>query len=94
MDFGVVLTVIGGISTIVGITLTIINFANGRKDKAIQDVKENHQTLIEYRLDKVDEKLDKISGKLDRYESETDEKIDKAIQNHIAIYHNRNRKSE
>lgn len=75
--------------SILSITFTILNFALGRKDKAIKDTKEegSNQKLIEYRLDKVEEKLDQILSKFDKYDSELDEKIDKKLQEHIEHYH-------
>jgi hypothetical protein len=47
MDFAIVLTAIGGISTVVGITLTIINFALSRSDKKTKDVKDDATKLSE-----------------------------------------------
>lgn len=75
--------------SILSITFTIINFALGRKDKAVKDSKEegSNQKLIEYRLDKVEEKLDQILSKFDRYDSELDEKIDRKIKIHLEQYH-------
>lgn len=80
--------------SLVSIAFVIINFAIGRKDKAEKDAKENNQVLINYRLDKIDETLRKINEKLDRYDTEIDEKIEKALENHIAIYHKRSKKGE
>lgn len=103
MDFAVVLTIIGGISTVVGLTLTIINFANNNKEKAIKDVKEldnehTNQTLIDYRLTKVEEKLDRIIGMFDNFEKEVKDEmksmIKTAMDNHILMYHSKKKKGE
>ena len=74
--------------------ISIINFALTRKDKAVQDSKESNLSVITYRLDKLDENMQKILDKLDAYELEIDEKIDKALATHIAIYHKRSKKGD
>lgn len=73
--------------SILSIVFTILNFAIARKKDAIQETKENNHALIQYRLDELDKNVQKILDKLDKYEVEVDEKIEKAIKNHIAIYH-------
>lgn len=80
--------------SLVSIAFVIINFAIGRKDKAEKDAKENNLNVISWRLDKLEENTQKILDKLDRYEVEMDEKIEKALQNHVAIYHKRSKKGE
>lgn len=103
MDFAVVLTVIGSLSTVIGITLTIISFANNNKEKAIKDVKEldnehTNQTLIDYRLTKVEEKLDRIIGMFDNFEKEVKDEmkamIKTAMDNHILMYHSKKKKGD
>lgn len=78
--------------TIINAVLGVVNFAVSRKDKAIKDTKDNekehtNQELIDYRLTQVEKKLDKILDILDSYDKEMDERIDKALQDHIKIYH-------
>lgn len=78
---------------IIGCVLAISNFVVGRKDKSIKDnVEEQKQfskhDLIEYRLTKIEQNIEKILSKLDKYEKEIDERIEIALKNHIAIYHN------
>lgn len=80
--------------TIINCVITVVSFGLNRKDKAVQDSKENNQALIQYRLDELDKNVQKILDKLDKYENEVNEKIEKAIDNHIAIYHKRNKKGE
>ena len=78
--------------SVLGIVLNVFNFYYARKKDAITDIKEqdkesSDQKLIDYRLTKVEEKLDKILDILDSYEKEIDERISKAIDEHIKVYH-------
>lgn len=77
---------------ILGVVLNVFNFYYTRKKETITNVKEldkesTNQQLIDYRLTKVEEKLDKILEKLDTYDKEMDERIDKALQQHVKMYH-------
>lgn len=78
--------------SIISVVITVINFALGRKDKAVQTAKENNLTLINFRLDQLDKNVQKILTKLDTYDKEVEEKIDKAIQIHVETYHKRAKK--
>ena len=69
------------------ITFAILTFVFSRKDKAIQDTKENHQELIEYQLKELKEDVRTILNKLDKYENDIDDKINKAINIHVRLYH-------
>lgn len=80
---------IGIIISIVSITIAIASFVLSRKDKAVKDAKENNLELINYRLDKLDENVQKILDKLESYDSEIDDKIDKAMKLHLEIYHSK-----
>ena len=73
--------------SIISVVIAISSFVLGRKDKAVKDAKENNLELINYRLDKLDENVQKILDKLEGYDSEIDDKIDKAMQHHIREYH-------
>lgn len=73
--------------SIVGTVISVTNFVLSRKDKAVKDTKENHQELIEYQLKELKEELQKISAKLDKYDREVDERITKAIDLHVQLYH-------
>ena len=73
--------------TIINCVLGVLNFANNRKKDAVQNVKENHQELIEYQLKELKADVKEILSKLDRYDGEINERIDKAIDNHIKMYH-------
>lgn len=78
--------------SILSVVVTVLNFAFNRKDKAVKDTKEldedkSDQKLINYRLGQVEVKLDKILDKLDSYDKEIDERVKKAIEQHIREYH-------
>lgn len=82
------------IISIVSTVISIINFALARKDKSNKDIKEEQKqfdknNLIEYRLTKIEQNIEKILDKLDVYEKEIDDRIKIAIDNHVAIYHNK-----
>ena len=78
--------------SILSVIITVSNFILVRKDKAVDDTKDNakesaNQQLIDYRLTQVEKKLDKIIDILDSYEKEIDERIDLAMGRHIQLYH-------
>lgn len=75
------------IISIVSITIAIATFVLNRKDKAVKDAKETNLELINYRLNELDKNVQKILDKLENYESEVDDKIQKALKQHIEIYH-------
>ena len=82
------------IISIISTVISITNFTLGRKDKSNKDIKEEQKqfdknNLIEYRLTKIEQNIEKILNKLDVYEKEVDDRIKIAIDNHIAIYHNK-----
>jgi hypothetical protein len=78
--------------SILGIALNVFNFYYSRKKDTIIDVKEqdkesSNQQLIDYRLTQVEKKLDKILDILDNYDKEIDERVSKAMEQHIEVYH-------
>ena len=78
--------------SIVGVVISVASFVLNRKDKAVsQEVEEQKQfskhDLIEYRLGKIEQNIEKILNKLDYYDKEIEEKVNKAIKNHVATYH-------
>ena len=82
------------IISIISTVISVTNFALGRKDKSNKDIKEEQKqfdknNLIEYRLTKIEQNIEKILNKLDVYEKEIDDRIKVAIDNHVAIYHNK-----
>ena len=80
------------IISIIGVVISISSFVLGRKDKAVTHEAEEQKQfskhdLIEYRLEKIEKNIEKILNKLDFYDKEIEDKVNKAIENHIAIYH-------
>ncbi len=78
--------------SILGIVLNVFNFYYSRKKDTITDIKEqdkenSNQQLIDYRLTQVEKKLDKILDILDNYDKEIDERVEKAMEQHIKLYH-------
>ena len=79
---------------IIGSVIAVSSFVLNRKDKSNKDIKEEQKqfdknNLIEYRLTKIEQNIEKILNKLDVYEKEIDDRIKVAIDNHVAIYHNK-----
>ena len=75
------------IISIISVIIAVSSFVLGRKDKAVKDAKETNMELINYRLNELDKNVQKILDKLDTYETEVDEKIEKAMEHHIREYH-------
>jgi len=73
--------------SILSVVITVANFVLSRKDKAIKDSKENHQELIEYQLKELKEDVKTILSKLDKYDKDIDDRINKAMEYHISLYH-------
>ena len=82
--------------SILSSVIAVSSFVLSRKDKAVKDVKEEDKEkiwnvadkkLIEYKLEQLEKKLDKILEKLDTYDKEIEEKINKAMDEHLKIYH-------
>lgn len=77
---------------ILGVVLNVFNFYYTRKKETITNVKEldkesTNQQLIDYRLTQVEKKLDKILDILDNYDEEIDKRVDRAMSQHIKLYH-------
>ena len=80
------------IISIISCVIAVSSFVSNRKDKAIKDKEDldkesSNQQLIDYRLSQVEKKLDKIIDILDNYEKEIDNRVEKAIEQHIKLYH-------
>lgn len=83
--------------SVVSVVIAVSNFVLSRKDKSNNEVKEEQKQyskhdLINHRLNELDKKVDKILDKLDVQDKETDEKIEKALKQHISIYHKKVKK--
>ena len=79
---------------ILGCVISVCSFVLARKDKSNKDIKEEQKqfdkhNLIEFRLNSIDKQLEKILNKLDIYEKEVDDRIEKALKNHVLQYHNK-----
>ena len=75
--------------SILSAVMTVANFVLNRKDKAIKDTKENHQELIEYQLKELKEDVKAILNKLDKYDKDIDDRIERAVDMHIKLYHHK-----
>lgn len=84
--------------SILAAVISVASFVLGRKDKAVKDIKEEDKEkiwdvadkkLIEYKLEQLEKKLDKILEKLDTYDKEIEERINKALDEHVKVYHNK-----
>jgi tRNA splicing ligase len=75
--------------SIIGCVIAISSFVLGRKDKAVNDTKEeaSEQRLIEYRLDQLSKKVDKILEKLENQETEIKRIVDEELEKHVLQYH-------
>ena len=78
--------------SIIGVVISVSAFIMSRKDKSNSDVKEEQKEfskhdLMNYRLEKIEQNIEKILNKLDFYVKEIEEKVNKAIDNHVATYH-------
>ena len=78
--------------SILSSVITVSNFVLSRKDKAVKDAtdnaKETNVGLIEYQLKELKEDVKTILNKIEKNELGTQEKIDKAMETHIKLYHN------
>jgi len=75
--------------SILASVLSVSNFVIARKDKAVKDSKENNYDLIKYQVEEIKDDVKAILSKLDRYDRDTEEKIEKAIELHIKMYHSK-----
>lgn len=73
--------------SILGSVISVSTFVLNRKDKAVKDAKEVNMGLIEYRLNELDKNVQKILDKLDTYDTEIDNRIERAMEVHIKEYH-------
>lgn len=78
--------------SIIGVVISVASFVLSRKDKSNKDVVEEQKQfskhdLIEYRLEKIEQNIEKILNKLDMYDKEIEERLEKAMNEHIKQYH-------
>ena len=82
--------------SILGAVISVSTFVLNRRDKALQNAKENHQELIEYQLKELKEDYKSIASDikdikkmLDTYKETFRTMIKEEIDEHIKIYHSR-----
>lgn len=80
--------------SILSAVMTVANFVVNRKDKAVNDAKDNHQELIEYQLKELKEDykdialdIKEIKKMLDTYKETFITIVKNEIDDHIKIYH-------
>lgn len=73
--------------SIVSIIVVVVNFILSILDRGKKSQKENHQELIEYQLEELKADVKSILNKLERYDKEFDNRINKAIELHVQLYH-------
>lgn len=73
--------------SIVSIIVVVVNFILSILDRGKKSQKENHQELIEYQLEELKADVKSILNKLEKYDKEFDNKIEKAIELHVQLYH-------
>lgn len=86
-DGTLIFSLISCIIAIIGSVLAVITFFSNRRKEAVQNAKETNMDLINYRLNELDKNVQKILDKLDNYEHEIDVRVEKAINQHIDLYH-------
>lgn len=85
---------IGTLVSIGAVVLSLLTLVLTRIDKAKKDSKENNLELLNYKVDELKEDMSELLSRFDKYETEIDDKIEKAINLHIKIYHKRGIKND
>lgn len=77
------------IISIIGCVIAISSFVLARKDKAVNESKEeaSEQKLIDYRLDELSKKVDRILEKLDNQDGDIRKIVKEEMEKHILKYH-------
>jgi len=84
--------------SILSAVISVSNFVLNRRDKAVQNTKENHQELIEYQLKELKDDYKNIAADikdikkmLDTYKETFRSIVKNAMDEHIKIYHQKER---
>ena len=84
--------------SILSAVISVSNFVLNRKDKAVQNTKENHQELIEYQLKELKDDYKNIAADikdikkmLDTYKETFRSIVKNEMEEHIKIYHQKER---
>ena len=87
---------IGTIISIGAVTISLVTLILNRRDKAINNQKENHQELIEYQVKELKDDLKNIASDvkdvkkmLDTYKEAFNNIVKDAIKEHVIIYHSK-----
>ena len=77
---------------IIGCVIGIMSFFFARKDKGEKDTEASSYKMgqIEAKIDFISKQITLLSDKFDKYDTEVDEKIQKAMDSHIMAYHKGN----
>lgn len=77
------------IIAIVGCVVGVMSFFFARKDKGEKDTENSSYKMgqIEAKVDFISKQITLLSDKLDKYDTEVDDKIQKAMDSHIKAYH-------
>lgn len=80
--------------SILGSVISVSTFVLNRRDKAVQNTKENHQELIEYQVKELKDDLKNIASDvkdvkkmLDQYKENFRTMVKTAIDEHVKLYH-------
>jgi len=89
------ITLVTLIIAIIGNVLAILNFFFGRKDKGEKDSSASSYKMgqIEAKIDFISSQIKTLSDKFDKYDTEVEDKIQKAMESHILAYHNKGTKN-
>lgn len=74
---------------IIGCVIGVSSFFFARKDKGEKDTQASSYKMgqIEAKIDFISKQIATLSDKFDKYDSEVDDKIQKAMESHIMAYH-------
>lgn len=80
--------------SILSVVITVLNFVFNRKDKSNNEVKDESYRWgqLDAKLKNIENFMAKIEKKLDNYDVEIDERIEKAMELHLEMYHKKVKK--
>ena len=89
VESSIIIAVITFCVTIINVVIAVSNYFNGRKEKSVDKTKDfsYKQGQTDQMLKNIMEKLEKMDAKIDKWESVFDDKIEKAIEQHIKMFH-------
>ena len=85
---------IGTIIALGAAVISLLTLVFTRIDKAKKDSKENNLELLNYKVDELKKDVSELLSKFDKYETEIDDRIEKAIELHVKLYHKRGVKND